>query len=135
MVAIVAEQRARVLVVEDDEAVSQLLKTVLAAEGYEVICASTDVEAYEELDRKGSSVDALVLDINLGAGTTGFDVARYGRRINASVAVIFISGGAEASVEKFGVADATLVAKPFDIPLLIATLEEKVGPSNRSPTA
>ena len=104
-----------------------LLNDLLAAEGLEVVCAGDDRTAYAMLEEEGRTYDALILDINLGQGTTGFDVARFARRLNPGVPVIYISGGADTSVEKHGVPGATLVAKPFDLPLLLATLREKLA--------
>ena len=103
-----------------------LLAEALAAEGLEVVCAGDDQAAYSLLGREGSAYDALILDINLGQGTTGFDVARFARKLNPDVPVIYISGGADTSVDKHGVPGSTLVAKPFDLPLLLSTLREKL---------
>ena len=120
------ERRLSVLVVEDEAAVCALLAEALGAEGLEVVCAGDDQAAYGLLGREGSAYDALILDINLGQGTTGFDVARFARKLNPDVPVIYISGGAETSVEKHGVPGSALVAKPFDLPLLLSTLREKL---------
>jgi DNA-binding response OmpR family regulator len=114
-------------VVDDEEAVCAVLDHTLRADGYEVVCAPGDGAAYAILEREGKSFDALVLDVNLGRGTTGFDIARFARGLNAAVPVIYISGGDEASVEKFGVPGSTLVAKPLHFPLLLSTLREKLG--------
>jgi CheY-like chemotaxis protein len=54
----------------------------------------------------------LVADINLGKGTTGFDVARRARQLNPDIKVIYITGQA-AQVGKFGVEDAEMFPKPF----------------------
>jgi DNA-binding response OmpR family regulator len=67
-----------------------------------------------------------VLDVNLGRGTTGFDVARYGRRLNPTIPVIFITGQPQESVDKFGVAGAVMLEKPFDLPSLLSTLREMI---------
>ena len=104
----------RILVVEDDSALCALLSDLLSDRGFEVSCASTDRAAYEVLRHDGDLLAALVVDVNLGRGTTGFDVARFARSINATVPVIYITGDAPRSVAKFGVEGGVLVAKPFD---------------------
>jgi DNA-binding response OmpR family regulator len=114
-------------VVEDDEVVCATLEDVLSAHDFEVVCALGDSAAYGILEGEAASFDVLLLDINLGQGVTGFDVARFARGLNATVPVIYLSGGAEASVERFGVPGSILVAKPFDVPLLVMTLREKLG--------
>src|SRR5688572_10144818 len=61
----------RILIVEDEAEVCALLEDFLSEEGYEVSCAANDDAAYAELRRDWQSIDALVVDINLGRGTTG----------------------------------------------------------------
>lgn len=114
----------RVLVVGVDGVTSVLLKEALGDQSFDVMCLSTDVAAYETLDREAGTLHALVVDTELGAGTTGFDVARYARRLDAALAVIFITGAHRDSVERFGVPRASHVAKPVDPDLLIMILRE-----------
>ena len=95
------------------------MSNMLTEEGYEVACAANDAAAYAELERDWQSIDALVVDINLGQGTTGFDVARFARRLNEAVPVIYITGGSPQSVSAFGVEGGVLVSKPFDRELLL----------------
>lgn len=118
--------RRRILIVEDEEAVCDVLTEALAAHAFDVACATSDTAAYEILQAVGGAFDALVLDINLGRGTTGFDIARHARKLNETVPVIFISGGGAGLVDRFGVPGSTLVAKPFDIDLLLAALKERL---------
>ena len=115
--------RARVLIVEDDADVCALVAAVLEEAGYEPVCALGDKAAGAVLRDEPGKFDALVLDIDLGPGVTGFDIARFARSMNPRVPVVFITGGAAASVERFGVPGSALVAKPFDAPLLLSTLK------------
>lgn len=113
----------RVLVVEDEAEVCELIQQQLGHEGYEVVCAGSDEAAYDTLQREARSFTALIVDINLGKGTTGFDVARRARRLNPSVPVVYVTGGDPLSVETHGVAGAALVLKPFDRQDLLTALE------------
>ena len=121
----------RILVVEDDVEVCGLLEELLSDEGYEVSCAATDEAAYAELRRDWQSIDALVVDINLGRGTTGFDVARFARRLNGSIPVIYVTGRSPESVSTFGVEGDVLVSKPFDRELMLAALKQSL-PTDQS---
>ena len=114
---------ARVLVVEDEPDVCDLINQQLADVGYEVVCASNDDVAYRTLQSEPRSFKALIVDINLGKGTTGFDVARHARRLNPTVPVVYVTGGDPGSVETHGVEGAALVLKPFDRDDLITALE------------
>ena len=114
---------ARVLVVEDEAEVCDLIQEQLGEEGYEVICASNDDVAYRTLQREARSFAAVIVDINLGKGTTGFDVARQARRLNPTLPVVYVTGGDPVSVETHGVDGAALVLKPFDREDLLGALE------------
>ncbi|WP_421934344.1 hypothetical protein [Phenylobacterium sp.] len=76
------------------------------------------------MDHEASTLDALIVDIDVGGGTMGFGVARYARRLNGAISVIFLSSAHHDSVEKFGVSGAAHVAKPFDPGLLVMILRE-----------
>jgi two-component system, cell cycle response regulator CpdR len=114
----------RVLVVDPDDTTCGLLTGRLAGEGFEVVCAASDADAYAALQAHGPALDALVTDTNLGSGTTGFDVARDARRRHPEVAVIFLSHAARESVERHGVPGAAHIARPYDPGLLILILRE-----------
>ena len=114
---------ARVLVVEDEPEVCELIQQQLADVGYEVVCASNDDAAYSTLQQEARSFRALIVDINLGKGTTGFDVARRARRLNPTVPVVYVTGGDPSSVETHAVDGAALVLKPFDRDDLLTALE------------
>ena len=111
------------LVVEDETEVCDLIQEQLGQEGYEVVCADSDDVAYKTLQKEARSFKALIIDINLGVGTTGFDVARHARRLNPSVPVVYVTGGDPESVHTHGVAGAALVLKPFDREDLLVALE------------
>jgi DNA-binding response OmpR family regulator len=104
---------SNVLVVEDEPAVAELVDDALSDAGMSVTVALSDDVAYDILEREARSFAALVTDINLGEGTTGFDVARRARHLNKQIKVIYITGQA-AHVERFGVEDAIMFPKPFD---------------------
>jgi len=87
---------------------------------------ANDAAAYHALDSEADAFAALIVDINLGRGTTGFDVARYARRLNPSLPVIYVTGGLPRSVAVYGVPGGALVPKPFDRNLLLDTLREKL---------
>lgn len=116
----------RVLVVEDEAPVCEVLTELLGGEGYDPVCALGDKAAYQQLDAEAPGLAALVVDINLGRGTTGFDVARYARRLNPKLPVIYITGASSNSMEVHGVEGGVLVAKPFDGERLLSTLKEKL---------
>ena len=83
---------ASVLVVEDDPHVRMMLDELLHDQGLDVWLAPDDLTAYQVLSQEAQRFSVLLTDINLGAGSDGFDVARRARGLNAGIEVIFISG-------------------------------------------
>ena len=103
---------AAVLLVEDEADVADLIAEALEDAGLAVTTVLSDQAAYAVLDEGARTFDALVADINLGVGTTGFDVARRARSLNDGIKVVYITGQA-AQLNRFGVEDGVMFPKPF----------------------
>lgn len=104
----------------------ELIADILETRGLEVACAKTDAEAIDLL-RARNSYACILLDVNLGQGLTGFDVARLARNLMPSLPILFISGQATRhSLEAHGVPDSKFLAKPFTAEELLATIEDLV---------
>ena len=105
---------ARILVVDDDQVIQQLLKVNLELEGYQVAVASDGQEA---LDLFGGFQPHLVLLDIMMPKLDGWEVARQLRdREGGPVPIVLLSARAqESDVQKgndLGV--AAYVTKPFD---------------------
>ena len=122
------QARPRVLIIEDDPAVSEVLVDILQEEGYAPACVLSDELAYGLLDAEWASFAALIADINLGVDTTGYDVARYARGLNPRLPIFYLTGASPESVDRFGVADGVLIAKPFTREALIGALRAGAPP-------
>jgi DNA-binding response OmpR family regulator len=103
-----------VLLVEDEPDIAELVEEALTDAGLDVKVALDDRAAYAALDGEPRSFRALVTDINLGVGVTGFDVARKARLLNEDIRVVYITGHA-AHLSKHGVDDALMFPKPFNV--------------------
>jgi len=103
----------RVLVVDDEHHVCELISDMLGEIGFELECVRSDRDAYARLSR-GDGFGLLLVDVNLGAGTTGFDVARFARQTDPDLSILYVSGQASReSFKTFGVPGAGFLAKPF----------------------
>lgn len=103
----------RVLVVDDHPEAAQAVCEMVLAAGYACHTAGSDRAAYLAFSRP-PQVLALIVDVNLGTGTTGYDVARYARQLNSALPVIYISGEVDQkSFRAFGVPDSRFLHKPF----------------------
>jgi DNA-binding response OmpR family regulator len=121
---------ASVLLVEDEREVAELVEDALTEAGFTVTVARDDRSANGALEREARSFAALVTDINLGAGTTGYDVARRARRLNPRIKVMYITGDA-AQFDRFGVDDAQMFPKPFNARELAERVLALVGGPER----
>lgn len=121
------DMQRRVLVVEDEHEVCALLTEFLEDDGFRACCVQTAEQAYTAL-RRGEEFACMIVDVNLGAGHTGYDVARFARTIDPQLPVIFVSG--QTSPDSFrahAVPGGLLVPKPFTAAELMAELVKLVG--------
>ncbi len=87
--------QGRVLVMDDDEDVREVLSRMLAALGYEVIPTGDGEEAvarYRELQDQGRTVVAVIMDLTVPGGMGGRDAMRALLRLDPGVRGIVISG-------------------------------------------
>jgi DNA-binding response OmpR family regulator len=115
--------RPRVLVVEDDPAVSKLLEAVLGAGGRDVV-ATPDAAEGVRLVTQGVFTLA-ILDHHVVNGT-GMDVAKALRARSADTPILFISGTwtADQQAQAAAVPNSRIFPKPLDIGRLEAALRE-----------
>jgi PAS domain S-box-containing protein len=85
----------RILVMDDEEPICQLLGRILEQLGYEVECARNGSEAIEHFQRakeSGRCFDAVLVDLTIPGGMGGEEVATRLRQIDKSVTLIVSSG-------------------------------------------
>jgi DNA-binding NtrC family response regulator len=113
---------ARVLVVDDDPAVCQVIREILQEVRLNAICVGDEREAYRVIPTL-PTIQALVVDVNLGGGVTGFDLARFARQVIPDLPVIYVTGQAtRESFKALGVPDSDYVQKPFSVDDLLTTV-------------
>lgn len=79
----------RVLVVEDEALMSSLLADVLTSAGFEVDIASNVLDARESV--KAFDPDVALLDISLGSGPSGLDLATVLHASRPDIALVFLT--------------------------------------------
>ncbi len=104
----------KILVVDDEERVRQLLGEILEDEGYEVALASSGLEALALFD--ADSFDAVFTDVGM-PGMSGWELARAVRERNGHVPVAVITGWGEAvsTAEKEAAQVDWVLTKPFSM--------------------
>jgi two-component system, NtrC family, response regulator PilR len=115
----------RILVVDDERSMRELLAIVLRREGYEVLLADNGRTAIELLERE--PVDLLISDIKM-PDLSGVDVLRAAKRIDQDILGIMITAFAstETAVEAMRLGACDYLSKPFDIDLLKMKVREKI---------
>ena len=102
---------AKILLVEDDRSIIKNLQSLLAQEGFSVVCAATQQEALALLDK--SAFDLLLLDLSLPDGN-GYAVCTAAKRL-MDVPVIFLTASDDeiSVVTGLELGADDYIAKPF----------------------
>ena len=110
-----------ILVAEDEEAVRELVRTVLMRLGYRVIVAADGLEAVELASRE--QLDLLLTDVIM-PGLSGPETATRVRELQPDVRVLFMSGYTAGAIDRHSLLeqDAALLQKPFTPGLLASTV-------------
>jgi CheY-like chemotaxis protein len=103
----------RVLLVEDEFLISDMMAEVLTGHGCEVHVAASAADALHHLTR-GEPCDVLFTDINLPGGVDGARLAQLARQLRPGLPVIYASGLFSAIGQLDAVPDAVFVPKPYD---------------------
>ena len=114
------ERTPRVLVVEDDDAIAQVLQRSLRMEGYEVRIAGDGVAALDEAH--AFLPDLVILDLGLPR-MDGVEVAKT-LRLTDDVPILVLTArdGVEARVEGLDAGADDYLVKPFERQELLARL-------------
>ena len=121
--ALPPSNRTRILVIDDEDYVRELLRDILESEGYEVVLADTGREALKLFDAE--NFDAVFTDVGL-PGMSGWELARAIRERNECLPLAVITGWGEAvgSNEQKEAQVDWVVAKPFTVDRIIEIARE-----------
>jgi excisionase family DNA binding protein len=118
--------RPRVLVVDDEAAIRDLLSKTLALAEYDVDLAPDGRTALERL--RIIPYDLLITDLKM-PGIDGLAVIREARRLKPDIPVIIITGfSTEASaIEAVNLGVSGYLTKPFRVPRVLAAAAKALG--------
>jgi two-component system, chemotaxis family, chemotaxis protein CheY len=122
----------RLLVVDDDATIREMLEMVLDSEGYEVVTAPHGAAAFALLDTIRPNVILLDMKMPIMDGW-GF-LEQYRRRPGVKVPVVVLTAAQDDSRRASEVGADAYVAKPFAIDELIRVLNRCIaaGASDRA---
>lgn len=117
---------AKILVVDDEEVLRDLISRLLEAAGHMVLCAP-DGPTAESLAVK-EKPDIILLDIFM-PGKNGVEVLRFLRQKLPETAVIMISGNADQLLAQacLEIGACDYLTKPLDIEEVVAAIKTRMG--------
>ena len=114
-VSIMDEKDSRILVVDDEQDLCEILKFNLETEGYQVETANS---AEEALEKDIASYNLLLLDVMMG-GMSGFQLAKQlkNSEVTAHIPIIFLTARdtENDTVTGFNLGADDYISKPFSI--------------------
>lgn len=110
----------KVLIVEDEKAISDLIEMSLSSAGYQCECAYEGFEAADKIEK--NTYDLILLDIML-PGLNGYELMEYIRQ--TEMPAIFITARHEVKdiVKGLKLGADDYIVKPFEIVELLARIE------------
>ena len=123
--------RHRVLVVDDEASIRDLLSKTLALAEYEVDTAPDGTAALErlrEVQGKTNEYDLVIADLKM-PGMDGLSLIRQVKRIKQDMPIIIITGFSTEStaIEAVNLGVAGYLTKPFRVPQVLAAAAKALG--------
>lgn len=116
--------KQKILLIEDDAEISEMLANYLATENYEVTCAADGQEACRQFDR--STFSLVLLDLMIPE-ISGMDVMQHIRK-NSVVPVIIVSAK-DTEADKtlgLGLGADDYITKPFSVAEVLARIRANI---------
>ncbi len=124
----------RILIVEDEEAIANLIKVNLTAEGYCCICAYDGKAGADYIEKE--TFDLILLDIMLPE-INGYELLEYVKPLGTPVIFITAKGSVDERITGLKLGADDYIVKPFQVGELIARVEallRRYGKINRKLT-
>ena len=110
--------KEKILVVEDDRDIQEIVSEILKAEGYEVVTADNGLEGYQLF--KERNPDLIILDVMMPK-MDGYQMAKLVRQKNETVPIIMLTALEEEydEIKGFEVGADDFISKPFSFNILL----------------
>jgi excisionase family DNA binding protein len=120
--------RKRVLVVDDEASIRDLLSKTLALAEYDVDTAGDGAAALDRMRTSTPGYDLLIADLKM-PGMDGLQLIRQVKKLKADLPVIIITGFSTESsaIEAVNLGVAGYLTKPFRVPQVLAAAAKALG--------
>ena len=114
-----------ILLVEDEEALIEMVRLMLESKGYKVLTAINGSEAIEMYRLRKNKIDIVLTDMGLPE-MTGMDVYKKIKKIKVNVKVIFASGYFEPEIKSELIKEGAkgFIQKPYSQDEVLRKLRE-----------
>jgi PAS domain S-box-containing protein len=124
-------KKSRILVMDDEEMVRNILQEMLCRTGHEVLLAKDGIEAvqvYRKAMENGASIDLIIMDLTIPGGMGGKEAVQKILAINPEAKVVVSSGYSNdpvmANFKDYGFCSA--IAKPYQLSELTKVISQQV---------
>ena len=100
-----------IMLFEDEPLVAMIVQEALEEEGFQVSHCPNAQTAEQTIRESIANAAALVTDVRLGAGLTGWELARLAREPCPELPVVFISGDSAIEHNAQGVPGSIMIQK------------------------
>jgi two-component system CheB/CheR fusion protein len=130
-------RKGKVLIIEDDPALRDLLVMLLRDEGHRVAVATEGADALDFISRGALRPDVILADYNLPNGMSGLEViAKIRDRLHERLPAIILTGDISTeTLRQASAQDCIQLNKPVKLPQLTSTIQELLPSSRRRPQA
>ena len=120
----------KILVVEDDNKIQELIVEFLSYQGYKVDMANDGVEGYEKF--KKDKYDLVILDVMMPK-LNGYSLCKMIKNLNKQVSIIFLTAldDEESEIKGFDLDADDYISKPFSFNILVKRVEAVLKRKNK----
>ncbi len=122
-------QDKTVLVVDDQDTIVHLVRTILYMEGYTVIFGCSGKDALHVMENHPNPIHLLLTDIRLGEDLNGCDLAQSIRALRPEMRVLYMSAfpNDERVAREVASGLAGFIPKPFSPLEMLSRVEESLS--------
>ena len=123
---------SRILIVDDDFSIAQLISDALEDEGYETVIRTDGKSAYEYILDNASDISLITLDIMMPE-LSGMDLCRFVRsRVSCPIIFVSAKGKSGDAVEGLETGADDYISKPFIVEEFVARVKAHLRREQRN---